>query len=153
MNYHGDSGRILGKETEDRFMALAAAIGWEPIWFKNTSGKFDVLLNVNNKWYKVQIKTAWMLKPTVGLFPGKRFKRISGKNCKVRYEPNEVDLFAVSVDGEFYMLPYSHVYYGGESGKVKVRINTLNDDKYKLSNILKSCKNGKYFVDDTIILG
>jgi hypothetical protein len=144
---------IIGKETEDKFMALTAGIGWEPVWFKNPSGKFDILILVNNNWYKIQVKTACMDHKSVVsyLFHNCSQKKVGSKYVRVDYKREDVDFFAVLVDTDFYFLPF-HVVYR-KTGRHKKRINIEKDSKYKLSNILKSCKNGKYFVDDTIILG
>lgn len=144
----GSNTSLIGKEVENRFMAVVSNVGWEPNYFKNPSGKFDILVRINSVWYKIQVKKScghihkfhnWCLEWDTDL--KKRVER--------SYKRNEIDFFGIDVNGDFYLLPYDAVYR--KTGGNKANINIKKDAKYKLSNILKSYKNGKYYVGDEII--
>ena len=151
----GSLSLCIGKDSENSFMSMVYAIGWEPVYFRNPSGVFDVLIHVNNKWYKIQVKKACRTHKCNGNYKSYSFHntRSSGwgkYKKKVFYKPVDLDMFAIDVDGDFYIIPYSHVYQK-DSDTLKKRVHIEKDAKYKLSNILKSYKNGKYYVGDEII--
>ena len=71
------------------------------------NARYDLLLDYNNKFYRIQIKTSrWMSEEHEGIvFNCKSQHSIAGGNKIMKYTPEEVDFFMTEFEGEFYLIP------------------------------------------------
>ena len=99
--------RITGELTELKCQMLCLERGFivsKPIV---DNARYDLLLDYNNKFYRIQIKTSrWMSEEHEGIvFNCKSQHSIAGGNKIMKYTPEEVDFFMTEFEGEFYLIP------------------------------------------------
>lgn len=70
------------------------------------NARYDLLLDCNNKIYKIQIKTSrWSKEGETIFFNCRSVHSISNGNKVMKYTPDEIDYFMTEWDGEFYLIP------------------------------------------------
>ena len=99
--------RITGELTELKCQMFCLERGFivsKPIV---DNARYDLLLDYNNKFYRIQIKTSrWMSEEHEGIvFNCKSQHSIAGGNKIMKYTPEEVDFFMTEFKGEFYLIP------------------------------------------------
>ena len=68
--------------------------------------RYDLLLDYNNKIYKIQVKTSrWNQEGQTIVFNCKSQHSVATGNKIMKYNPNEIDYFMTEWDGEFYLIP------------------------------------------------
>ena len=66
--------------------------------------KYDIVIEKNNKFYKIQCKHASETKN--GFMVRTKFqKRQNGKVIKKKYTPNDIDFFMTEFKGKYYLFP------------------------------------------------
>ena len=103
--------RITGELTELKCQMFCLERGFivsKPIV---DNARYDLLLDYNNKFYRIQIKTSrWMSEEHEGIvFNCKSQHSIAGGNKIMKYTPEEVDFFMTEFEGEFYLIPCEKV--------------------------------------------
>lgn len=99
--------RITGEITELKCQMFCLERGFivsKPIV---DNARYDLLLDYNNKFYRIQIKTSrWMSEDHEGIvFNCKSQHSVAGGNKIMKYTPEEVDFFMTEFEGEFYLIP------------------------------------------------
>jgi len=99
--------RIIGELTELKCQMFCIEHGYvvsKPII---DNARYDMLLDINNKIYRIQIKTArWMSEEHEGIiFNGKSQHRIAEQNKIMKYTPEEIDFFMTVFEDKFYLIP------------------------------------------------
>ena len=99
--------RITGELTELKCQMFCLERGFivsKPIV---DNARYDLLLDYNNKFYRIQIKTSrWMSEEHEGIvFNCKSQRSVAGGNKIMKYTPEEVDFFMTEFEGEFYLIP------------------------------------------------
>ena len=99
--------RITGELTELKCQMFCLERGFivsKPIV---DNARYDLLLDYNNKFYRIQIKTSrWMSEEHEGIvFNCKSQHSVAGGNKIMKYTPEEVDFFMTEFEGEFYLIP------------------------------------------------
>lgn len=99
--------RVIGELTELKCQMFCLEKGYivsKPIV---DNARYDLLLDYNNKFYRIQIKTSrWMSEEHEGIvFNCKSQHSIAGGNKIMKYTPEEVDFFMTEFEGEFYLIP------------------------------------------------
>ena len=70
------------------------------------NARYDLILDYNNKIYKIQVKTSrWNKKGETIVFSCKSQHSISNGNKIMKYSPDEIDYFMTEWDGKFYLIP------------------------------------------------
>lgn len=70
------------------------------------NARYDLLLDYNNKIYRIQIKTSrWSTKNETIVFNCKSVHSISNGNKIMKYNPNEIDYFMTEWENKFYLIP------------------------------------------------
>lgn len=71
------------------------------------NARYDLILDYNNKLYRIQIKTArWMSDEHEGfIFNCKSQHRLSEKNKIMKYNPREIDFFMTFFEEQYYLVP------------------------------------------------
>ena len=99
--------RITGELTELKCQMFCLERGFivsKPIV---DNARYDLLLDYNNKFYRIQIKTSrWMSEEHEGIvFNCKSQHSVAGGNKIMKYTPEEIDFFMTEFEGEFYLIP------------------------------------------------
>lgn len=70
------------------------------------NARYDLLLDYNNKIYRIQIKTSrWNKEGETIVFSCKSSHAISQGNKIMKYTPEEIDYFMTEWDNNFYLIP------------------------------------------------
>lgn len=70
------------------------------------NARYDLLLDYNNKIYRIQIKTSrWNKEGETIVFSCKSQHSISGGNKIMKYSPNEIDFFMTEWEDQYYLIP------------------------------------------------
>ena len=99
--------RIKGEITEMKCQLFCLEQGYvisKPVL---DNARYDLLLDYNNKIYRIQIKTSrWMSDEHEGIvFNCKSQHRIANGNKIMKYTPDEIDFFMTEKNGNFYLVP------------------------------------------------
>lgn len=99
--------RITGEITELKCQLFLLEKGYiisKPVL---DSARYDLILDYNNKLFKIQIKTSrWMSEEHEGfIFNCKSQHRVADKNKIMKYSPDEIDFFMTEFENEFYLIP------------------------------------------------
>ncbi len=70
--------------------------------------KYDLIVDKNNKIWRIQIKTAKALDNAFHL-SNIRHKSVNGKRQKVQYSANEVDFICTVFENELYLVPIDKI--------------------------------------------
>ena len=65
--------------------------------------RYDLIIEINNNLYKVQIKTSRLAKTQGKAFMFNCYSVVNGKKCK--YTKQEIDFFATIWEDEVYLIP------------------------------------------------
>lgn len=88
------------------------------------NARYDLLLDYNNKIYRIQIKTSrWSVVGETIVFNCKSQHSISQGNKIMKYSPDEVDFFMTEWDNNFYLIPCDK-----ERAQFTLRIADPNDN-------------------------
>jgi hypothetical protein len=70
------------------------------------NARYDLLLDYNNKIYKIQIKTSrWNKEGETIVFNCKSQHSVADGNKIMKYSPEEIDYFMTEWDNQFYLIP------------------------------------------------
>lgn len=109
------------------------------------NARYDLVLDYNNKFYRIQIKTARQGETEeTFVFNCKSQHSIAGGNKIMKYSPDEIDFFMTEYQGEFYLVPCDKIraqFTMRLSDKFK-RVNNLNNvnwaKDYKALDVIKT---------------
>ena len=99
--------RVTGELTELKCQLYCLEKGYivsKPIL---DNARYDMLLDYNGKFYRIQIKTSrWMSEEHEGIvFNCKSQHSVSGGNKIMKYTPEEIDFFMTEFENEYYLIP------------------------------------------------
>lgn len=94
----------IGDITELKCQAYLIENGWNVLVPIGNHQKYDLVIEKNGKFYKIQVKHA-MPEETGFMVRTKYEVRNSGKIKKVTYSANDVDYFMTECYGKFYLFP------------------------------------------------
>lgn len=70
------------------------------------NARYDLLLDYNNKIYKIQIKTSrWSKEGETIVFNCKSQHSVADGNKIMKYSPDEIDYFMTEWNNQFYLIP------------------------------------------------
>lgn len=70
------------------------------------NARYDLLLDKNNKIYRIQIKTSrWNLEGETIVFNCKSQHSVANGNKIMKYSPDEIDFFMTEWEDKFYLIP------------------------------------------------
>lgn len=106
-----ENTRIKGELTELKCQMYCLEKGYivsKPIV---DNARYDLLIDIDNKIYKIQIKTSrWMSEEHEGIiFNCKSQHSISNGNKIMKYSPDEIDFFMTEFENRFYLIPCDKV--------------------------------------------
>lgn len=121
--------RIKGEITELKCQLFCLKQGYivsKPVL---DNARYDLLLDYNGRFYRIQIKTSrWMSEEHEGfVFNCKSQHSISGGNKIMKYTPEEIDFFMTEFNDEFYLVPC-------EKARIEMRLRfkpTKNNQDHK----------------------
>lgn len=95
------------------------------------NARYDLLLDYNNKIYRIQIKTSrWNIENETIIFSCKSQHSISGGNKIMKYSPEEIDFFMTEWNNNFYLIPCEK-----ESVQFTLRIADPNGNAKFVKNV------------------
>ena len=95
------------------------------------NARYDLLLDYNNKIYRIQIKTSrWSVENETIVFSCKSQHSISGGNKIMKYSPEEIDFFMTEWNNNFYLIPCEK-----QSAQFTLRIADPNDNAKFVKNV------------------
>lgn len=99
--------RVTGELTELKCQLYCLEKGYivsKPIL---DNARYDMLLDYNGKFYRIQIKTSrWMSEEHEGIIFNCRSQHsVSGGNKIMKYTPEEIDFFMTEFENEYYLIP------------------------------------------------
>ncbi len=69
------------------------------------NARYDLLLDYNNKIYRIQIKTSrWKVEGETIIFNCKSQHSVAGGNKIMKYSPDEIDYFMTEWNNQFYLV-------------------------------------------------
>jgi len=99
--------KALGAHTELQCITYLAGLGHTISIPWGDNARYDFILEVENKLYKIQCKTASMKDEGVWHFATCRRRINSQENVRKAYLPEEVDYFCTFINNRCYLIPYS----------------------------------------------
>ena len=69
--------------------------------------KYDLIVDVNNKLYRLQVKTARLINDSTIIFNCRSTTKNSQTNKSRYYQENEIDYFATYWNNEVFLIPIS----------------------------------------------
>lgn len=129
--------RIIGELTELKCQMFCLEKGFiisKPIV---DNARYDLLLDYNNKIYRIQIKTSrWMSEEHEGIiFNCKSQHSVSGGNKIMKYTPDEIDFFMTEFEGEFYLVPCNKA-----KSEMRLRFKPTKNNQDHKANFAKDFK-------------
>lgn len=95
----------IGDITELKCWAYLIEHGWNVLTPIGNHQKYDLVIEKNNKFYRIQVKHAMPVEETGFLVRTKYEMRDNGKVKKVTYSAEDVDYFMTEFNNKFYMFP------------------------------------------------
>ncbi len=99
--------KIIGELTELKCQLFLLEQGFVVSKPVLDNARYDLILDYNNKLYRIQIKTSrWMSEKHEGIiFNCKSQHRTSDGNKIMKYTPDEIDFFMTEFENQFYLIP------------------------------------------------
>ena len=115
-----------GSLTELQVMTYLYGLGYQISIPYGDNARYDFIIDINDKLYKIQVKSATFIEEGVYKIPCVRMRVNSKQNVRKHYTGNEVDFFATMINGKCYFVPQSEVsdsktlrFVPPENGQVK----------------------------------
>ena len=140
-----ENTKKLGNLTELQCMTYLYGLGYSVSIPFGNADKYDLILDINDRLYKVQIKHSSEYKDELGETEYIKFKctwqshNTSGYT-RTQYKENEIDFFATFYEGKCYLVPQSQC-----SNEKVLRIKPLKNNQRKGISFLED------YVAETII--
>jgi hypothetical protein len=96
-----------GNATEINCLAAFVSRGINVSIPYGDSARYDFIIDVNNKLYKIQCKTAGAVSEGVYSFPCRSCKTRASGNSRRSYTKDEIDFFCTYIDQKCYLVPIS----------------------------------------------
>ena len=128
----------IGDITELKCQVYLIENGWNVLTPIGNHQKYDLVIEKNGKFYKIQVKHAMPVEETGFLVRTKYEVRDCGKVRKMTYSAEDVDYFMTEFNNKFYMFPV----FGTTETKfwtVTTRLSTQKQAKdFKAEDILST---------------
>lgn len=98
-----------GALTELQVMTYLFGLGYQVSIPYGDNARYDFILDINNKLYKIQVKSARMEDEGVYKIDCSRMRVNRNRNIRKHYTNEEVDFFATMINGKCYLIPQSEV--------------------------------------------
>ena len=95
----------IGDITELKCQAYLIENGWNVLVPIGNHQKYDLVIEKNGNFYKIQVKHAMPVEETGFLVRTKYEIRENGRTKKITYSAEEVDYFMTEFNNKFYMFP------------------------------------------------
>lgn len=95
----------IGDITELKCQAYLIENGWNVLVPIGNHQKYDLVIEKNGKFYKIQVKHAMPVEETGFLVRTKYEIRENGRTKKITYSAEDVDYFMTEFNNKFYMFP------------------------------------------------
>ena len=95
----------IGDNTELKCKAYLIENGWNVLVPIGNHQKYDLVIEKNGKFYKIQVKHAMPVEETGFLVRTKYETRENGRTKKITYSAEDVDYFMTEFNNKFYMFP------------------------------------------------
>lgn len=95
----------IGDITELKCQVYLIEQGWNVLTPIGNHQKYDLVIEKNGKFYRIQVKHAMPVEETGFLVRTKYEVRDNGKVKKMTYSAEDVDYFMTEFNGNFYMFP------------------------------------------------
>ncbi len=95
----------IGDITELKCQAFLIEQGWNVLIPIGNHQKYDLVIEKNGKFYKIQVKHAMPVEETGFLVRTKYEVRDQGKTKKTTYSVEDVDYFMTEFKNKFYIFP------------------------------------------------
>lgn len=103
----------LGAQTELQCMTYLHGLGYNISIPYGDNARYDFILDVNHKLYKIQCKTSSRVEEGVYRFKTNT-TQINTKGCYTNnYNEEDVDFFSTFISDKCYLIPLSHTSKGG----------------------------------------
>lgn len=95
----------IGDITELKCQAFLIEQGWNVLIPVGNHQKYDLVIEKDRKFYKIQVKHA-MAVDEIGFLVRTKYEiRENGRTRKVAYSPEDIDYFMTEFNDKFYMFP------------------------------------------------
>jgi len=98
-----------GALTELQVMTYLFGLGYQVSVPYGDNARYDFILDINNKLYKIQVKSARLEDEGVYKIDCSRMRVNRNRNIRKHYTNEEVDFFATMINGKCYLIPQSEV--------------------------------------------
>lgn len=98
-----------GALTELQVMTYLFGLGYQVSIPYGDNARYDFILDINNKLYKIQVKSARLEDEGVYKIDCSRMRVNRNRNIRKHYTNEEVDFFATMINGKCYLIPQSEV--------------------------------------------
>ena len=98
-----------GALTELQVMTYLFGLGYQVSIPYGDNARYDFILDINNKLYKIQVKSARLENEGVYKIDCSRMRVNRNRNIRKHYTNEEVDFFATMINGKCYLIPQSEV--------------------------------------------
>lgn len=95
----------IGDITELKCQTFLIEKGWNVLIPIGNHQKYDLVIEKNNKFYRIQVKHAMPIENTSFIVRTKYEVRDNGRTKKMTYSANDVDYFMTEFENNFYMFP------------------------------------------------
>lgn len=95
----------IGDITELKCQAFLIEKGWNVLIPIGNHQKYDLVIEKNNKFYRIQVKHAMPIENTSFIVRTKYEVRDNGRTKKMTYSTDDVDYFMTEFENNFYMFP------------------------------------------------
>lgn len=98
-----------GALTELQVMTYLFELGYQVSIPYGDNARYDFVLDIDNKLYKIQVKSASLEEDGVYKIDCSRMRVNRGENVRKHYTSEEVDFFATMINNKCYLIPQSEV--------------------------------------------
>ena len=99
------STKALGAQTELQCLTYLHGLGYDVSIPWGDNARYDFVLDVNHKLYKIQVKTAHQIEDGVYKFPTRSTYINSQGNRIAGYTVDDVNYFATFINNQCYLIP------------------------------------------------
>jgi hypothetical protein len=101
------NSKHIGNITEVECMLAFMKAGYNVLIPYGDCERYDFVVDVNGKFYKIQVKTAHSLDDENSgfIFSCRSSHRVNGKTVNEKYLADEIDYFATIFNGQCYVIP------------------------------------------------
>ena len=99
------STKALGAQTELQCLTYLHGLGYDISIPWGDNARYDFVLDVNHKLYKIQVKTSHLIEEGVYKFQTRSTYINAKGNRSNSYTENDVDFFATWINNQCYLVP------------------------------------------------